>query len=100
MSDQPNDYPTMALRPDAAPTPDPPSVDGAFLAVDLALHAVGGVPGADIDRVTAFRKSTREVAQRWKDGRPAPVMRAKKPEAPAPSPQHSTEPEHIAQVES
>lgn len=75
MSDPLTDPPELAQRPVPAPTP---SVDGAFLAVDLALHAAGGVPGADIDRVTAFRKSTREVAQRWKDGRPAPVMRAKK----------------------
>lgn len=81
MSDQPNDYPTVTARPDAAPTP---SVDGAFLALDQQLGLAAMAPGADLDRCTAFRKTVREVGRRWQDGSPAPVMRAKKAAATQP----------------
>lgn len=85
MSDQPNDHSAVALRPDAAPTPAPPSVVGAFLTLDLALHAAGGAPGADFRRATAYRETVQALRQKWQDGSPAPVMRAKKAVATQPN---------------
>ena len=76
MPDQPNDYPAVAPRQTAPPTP---TVSDAFMALDLALHAAGAWPNVDIDRVTAYRRSLREVARRWRDGEAPPVMRPKKP---------------------
>lgn len=71
-----DDTPETAPRSDAAPTP---AVDDAFLALDQQLGVAANQPGADLDRCHAFRKAVREVAARWKDGRPAPVMRTQKP---------------------